>query len=483
MFLFITCTPIERWKFNNNKEISGYLGRFDEIQKRKELRAVVDYNSINYFVFEGEPMGFQYDLLKALAKDMNVELKIDVSNNIEESFKRLNQGAYDLVAKNLTVTGERKKTVDLTEPLAMTRQVLVQRSQFHKTRQQGVVHQPSFISESTELAGQTIYIPKNSVFAQRLKNLSEEIGSHINTIELPHITSEQLIEMVASGQIDYTVCHEMVALVNKRYFSSIDVSVPVSLNQKISWAVPKGATEWLNYIDEWIVQFRETAEYRQIYKKYFNSSAYHGFAKSEFHSNRGGKISRYDHMIKEIAGQNNWDWRLIASIVMQESKFDTEAESWRGAAGLMQLMPQTADRYRVSDVVDPRENIRGGVEHLSWLNEVFVNDIKDEQERLKFVLAAYNVGLGHVIDARKLAEKYGKNPSVWKDNVDFFIQNKSKKEYYQDPVVKWGYCRGEETYRYVNHVLDRYHHYVNVLPDPDENEGLSPWPVLQASLR
>lgn len=158
-----------------------------------------------------------------------------------------------------------------------------------------------------------------------------------------------------------------------------------------------------------------------------------------------------------------WDWRLIASIIYQESRFDPEAESWAGAMGLMQLMPETADIFGVIEIYKPRENITGGLKLLNWLDKQLMDSIPDRNERLKFVLASYNVGLGHVKDAQRLAKKYGKDPFLWEDNVDYFLLNKSASKYYKDPVVRWGYCRGEEPFHYVSDVLERYGHYTNLL--------------------
>jgi membrane-bound lytic murein transglycosylase F len=452
------------------------------IKEVDELKVVVDYNSTNYFVYKGQPMGFQYELLKAFAEDLGVDLHLFVSNNLEETFEGLNSSEYDLVAKNLTVTKDRNRIVDFTEPLALTRQVLVQRKAdgFEGMSESEV--EESLIREQLQLANKTVHVQKNTVFVQRLKHLSEEIGEPIHIVEDTIYGVEQLIARVASGEIEYTVCDENVGLVNQKYYPWIDVNTPVSFNQKLSWAVRKNSPEWKAYIDEWIIDFKKTSQYRQIYNKYFSGNRSSRIVRSEYHSITGGKVSEFDDLIREISSAFGWDWRLIAAIIMQESGFNQYAESWVGAMGLMQLMPQTASQYNVDDIIDPRENIRAGLEYLTWLDEVFQPIISDKDERLKFVLASYNVGIGHVMDARKLAMKYGKDPSVWKDNVDIFILKKSIPGFYRDPVVKWGYCRGEEPYNYVIKVLDRYGHYLNVLPD-ENNVALVSLPVLQESWR
>ena len=467
-----------------NEEVTHKIksNELKRILTEKELRVVVDYNSTNYFVYKGQPMGFQYELLKAFANDLGVELSIFVSNNLEETFEGLNNQQYDLVAKNLTVTKERAKIVDFTEPLALTRQVLVQRlPQGADTLSEKTIEE-QLIREQLNLANKTVHAQKNTVYVQRLENLSNEIGQAIHIVEDTIYGVEQLIALVAAGEIDYTVCDENVGRVNKKYYSDIDVSTPLSFNQQLSWAIRKNSPEWKNYIDQWIVSYKETKEYKYLYYKYFDSNRSSLIVQNEFNSITGGKISEYDDLVREIAASYNWDWRLIAAIIMQESNFNIYAESWVGAMGLMQLMPQTAEQYGIENLVNPRENIRGGLEYLSWLNKLFQPIIEDKDEQLKFILASYNVGIGHVMDARKLAMKFGKDPSVWKDNVDQFILKKSQPQFYKDPVVKWGYCRGQEPYNYVINILERYQHYLNVLPD-ENNIALVSLPILQSSLR
>ncbi|MBN1819265.1 MAG: transporter substrate-binding domain-containing protein [Prolixibacteraceae bacterium] len=435
-----------------------------EILKKKKLRAVVDYNSTNYFVYKAVPMGFEYELLQELAKKLDVRLEIVVSNNLAETFDGLQKGRFDLVAKNLTITKERSEFIDFTVPLEQTRQVLVQRLPENWEDLSEDEINNNVIRSQLDLAGKTIYVQKNTAYYERLKNLSDEIGHDINIVEDTIYGVEKLVGLVANGEIDYTICDENVAMVNKTYYPNIDIFTPVSFKQNIAWAVKKGSDEWLNYLNDWITDFKETVTFRILYQKYFLSSRSKYMVASDYHSITGGRISKYDEMIKKIAGEKHWDWRLISSIIFVESKFSTEADSWSGAQGLMQLMPTTAEFYKVEDVNDPEQNVEGGVSLLSWLDGYFKPTVTDSTERIKFVLAAFNVGLGHIKDAQRLARKYGKNPHIWKDNVDYFLLNKSLDKYIKDPEVKWGYCRGEEPYNYVQKVLHNYQNYSNVIP-------------------
>ena len=423
------------------------------------LKVVIDYNSTNYFVYRGRPMGYQYDLVMKLCDDLKVKPEITVSNNMAETFEGLKTGRFDLVAKNLTITRFRRQEVAFTKPLKQTRQVIVQRKISKETPDS------LYLKTTLELAGKKIHVQQNTTFYRRLVHLSEEIGHPIEIVEDSVNGVEQLIAMVARGEINYTVCDENVALLNQSYYPSLDVSLKISFPQNIAWAVRKGSVEWKEFLDKWIVQFKSTREYRQIYHQYFESPRTAGRFNSGFHSISGGKISIYDPFVKELAAKHGWDWRLISSIMYHESRFDPEAESWGGAFGLMQLMPATAESLGVDSILDPRQNIEGGILLLNWLDEQLSTSISDSTDRVKFVLASYNIGLGHVKDAQRLAKKHGKNSQVWENNVDYYLRNKSSETYFKDPVVKWGYARGEEAYNFVYRVIGNYEHYRNLIPE------------------
>jgi membrane-bound lytic murein transglycosylase F len=294
-------------------------------------------------------------------------------------------------------------------------------------------------------------------------NLSDEIGGQIIIIEDHEKEVEELIEDVATKKIDYTIADEHIALVNAKYYPNIDVKTPVSFEQNLAWAVSKGSDSLLQVINKWLVDFNNTLTSRYIYDKYFQNPRSVHIAKSEYHSIKGGKISRYDDIIKEISTRYELDWRLLASLIYQESQFRINAESWAGAFGLMQLMPTTAAIYGVDSTSSAADQVEAGVRFLKSLDRQMPEEITDPEERIKFILAAYNVGIAHIFDARRLAEKHGKDPNIWTDNVDYYILNKSNPKYYRDSVVRYGYARGEETYNFVNEILDRYEHYKNVI--------------------
>ncbi len=435
----------------------------EEIKERGKIIAVTDYNSTEYFLYRGEPMGYQYDLLKALANHLDVKLEVIVESDLENTFEYLNSGKCDLIALNLTVTRERNEKLSFTIPHSQTRQVLVQRKPENWRRIHPGLLSNYLIYNPIDLAGKQVYVRRNSAYAARLYNLADEIGDSIHIIEVAE-DSEQLIRLVVNKEIDYTVCDENIALVNQTYYPILDVGTAVSFPQNLAWAVRKeGSENLLLQINKWLEMYKKTTEFAVTYNKYFKNQKSKEWIESEYFSIGSGRISPYDEQIKRYSDSLGWDWLLLASLIYQESRFDPNVHSWAGAFGLMQLMPSTATRYNVHRNSPPGKNIEAGVKFLIWLDNVLEDKVTDDEERIKFILAAYNVGLGHILDARSLARKYGKNPEIWDDHVAFYLLNKSDPQFYRDPVVKYGYCRGEEPYNYVIEVLERYDHYSNIV--------------------
>ena len=435
-----------------------------KIFREGKLVATTDYNSTNYFIYRGEPMGFQYELLKSFAEYLNVKLEVQILNDLDESFSCINSFDCDLIALGLTVTKERSKFVDFTEPFTQTRQMLIQKKPENwRSYPTWESLEQSLLRNPLDLAGKTIHIQKNTSYLQRLKNLSDEIGADIIIVEHEDATVEELITMVAEGEIEYTICDEHIALVNQKYNPDIDVKTAISFPQNIAWAVRKGSTGLLDTINSWLESYKKSKTYAFLYNKYFKNTRTVNYARSDYFSPTGGKISPYDNLIKKYSSIIDWDWRLLASLIYQESRFYPDAKSWAGAFGLMQLMPHTAERFGVDSLSPPEDQIRAGVSFIKMLDQQLSPKIEDKDERTKFVLASYNAGIAHVYDARRLAEKYERNPNIWEHNVDYFLLNKSKPEYYNDSVVKYGYCRGDEPYNFVYDILDRYQHYKNMI--------------------
>nr|WKN39097.1 transporter substrate-binding domain-containing protein [Tunicatimonas sp. TK19036] len=435
-----------------------------QIQSRDTLIAILNNSSTGYFIYRGQPMGYEYELLTLLADALDLELEIKLTSSIDSAIKMLNAGEGDIIAYNMAVTSQHKERVAFTEHHNEVKQVLVQRKPPNWRQMKRHEIEESVIRNPLALDGKDVFVPTSSSYAIRLENLSEEIGGEINIVE-KDLESETLIKMVADGEIDYTVAKEDVALVNATYYPIIDASTPVSFPQKIAWATRTNAPQLLEAVNAWIRGMKQETDYYVIYNKYYKSpKAILRRVRSDYSSLTGNTISPYDDAIKTAADSLGWDWRLLAAQAYQESRFDAEAESWAGAVGLMQLMPSTGEIYGVTNMHEPTESLRAGAAYLRWLDKIWQKYIPDEQERLKFVLASYNAGQGHVLDARRLARKYGKNPDSWAD-VSEYLLLKSDPEYYNDPLSKSGYARGAEPVNYVREILNRYERYKQLVGD------------------
>ena len=436
---------------------------WEKIQQQKKIIAVTEYNSTDYFIYRGQPMGFHYELLQKLSDYLGIKIEIVLNNDLVDNFAMLQSGDYDLIAMNLTVTRDRRKILDFTRPIMQTRQVLVQRKPEAWKNMTQKQYNEKLLRSALDLSGKKVSVKKKSSYVDRLRSLSEEIGDTIYINEMEHYTEDEIIELLANKELDYTICDENIAKVNATYYDNIDIKTPVSFSQNIAWAVPKGADTLKEYINKWIMDNVSKKWFVNLYRKYYSNHKSSVRIKSEYYSLKDSRISKYDETIKKYSKEINWDWRLISSLVYQESHFNPEAVSWAGAQGLMQLMPTTAKRFGVTDSSAPSKNIEAGVKLIAWLDKQLKTSVKDSLERQKFILASYNIGFGHIQDAQKLAEKNGANPALWDDNVEKYLKLKENPNYYLDSVVSYGYCRGSNACKYVKEVLDRYQEYVKVI--------------------
>lgn len=439
---------------------------FDKIKTRGFLIALVDNSSTGLFVYKGKTMGYEYELLKMFADSKGLGLRLTIIPNIDEAFKKLNAGEGDIIAFNMTVTKERKERIAFTTAHTQVRQVLVQRKpeNWRELKQHEIDNQ--VLRNPINLVGKQVWVRYQSSFGQRMKHLSEEVGGEILISEdFPNVTTEDLIKKVAEGIIDYTIADENVAMVNAAYYSNLDVNTPVSFPQQIAWGVRENADTLIYLLNEWIGEMQKSTDYYTIYDKYFKSSRSSLRRKeAAFSSLSGDRISPFDDLIKKYALELGWDWRLLAAQIYQESKFNPAAESWMGAVGLMQVMPATGEQYGISRLGNPNDNLYAGTQQIKWMQDIWKDAIIDEEEKIKFILASYNVGQGHVFDARRLAEKYGEPKDDWNIVAKYLIK-KSLPEFYSDSVVQFGYCRGDEPVNYVEDIISIFDNYQKLFPD------------------
>ncbi len=419
--------------------------------QHKQVVVLLDGSPYSYAVVDGAPQGLEYELLRLFAQDEGFELTVKVIQDQNHLLDSLRAGSGDLAASNLNATPEREAKVDFTQPLLTADHCLVHRS--------GGL-------QAGHLSGKTVVIRRNSSFKAPLLAYARKHRLSFQIREASHdLSQEELIEKVAKGEIDYTVADENVAEAMHTNYPQIDYATRLAENMPISWAVNPASAGLRHALDEWIRRRNHSLEFNMIVQKYTRLSRTEQHKmRNLYQEARASKISPYDDLLKEYARAVRWDWRLVAALVYQESKFNPSATSGAGAVGLMQVLPSTARWMgnRQPSLLSPETNIRTGVQYLHWLQGQWQELLGDEEQLIKFTLSSYDVGLGHVKDACQLAKKYGLNPRKWEGNVERMLLVKSNAKYYGDPVVQYGYCRGKEPVLYVKNILFYYHHYQNV---------------------
>ena len=446
----------------------------EEIRGRGTLTVLAPYNSTTYFVYRGEPLGYEYELLREFANAQGLALKMVVVTDPKSLLPLLNEGEGDIAASRLVPTPETEAQAAFTRALYRTEPALVQQESAPETASKvaekamepgpadpspEVDIQARLVTRPEQLAGKRVDLPEKSPYERTLVELSDEISGDIHVVELGELQDETLARKVARGEVEFTVMQANLAALKEAEFSNLKVRPVLGRRHEVAWAVRKNSPQLLSELNGWIEDKKNEGLLARLYKKYFVDMRGHiERATSDYLTSSTGKLCPYDALLKTHAAEIGWDWRLLASQAYQESRFKPDAKSWAGAQGLLQLMPATARQVGVQDSFDPEDNVGGAVRYLKWLDEFWDERVVDGGERLKFILASYNAGPGHVEDAQRLASKYGGDPLRW-DDVSYWLLQKSTQQYSTDEVVKFGFCRGLEPVNYVDHILRRYARY------------------------
>lgn len=265
-----------------------------------------------------------------------------------------------------------------------------------------------------------------------------------------------LVRMLEKGDIDVIALQLPHGFIGRNGLTAAGAS---DAKRGTSWAALASAGDLCSALDDWYGEGVEVAAERTQKEWMEQRTVVRRQVRAPYISREKGIISTYDHLFREAARATGWDWRLIAAQCYQESGFDPSAVSWAGAKGLMQIMPATAARLGLASdrLADPVANVAAAARYIRQLQEHY-SSVSDAGQRVRFVLAAYNAGPGHIDDARALARKHGRDVDRWED-VGFIVRNMSDPRYYRDPVVRHGYMIGSETYGYVEGIMARWQQY------------------------
>ena len=433
---------------------------FDDIKRRGTLRMVTRYSSNTYFLHQGLEWGFEYELLSRFAREHDLSLEIVIVGPEENPYDLLNSGKGDIIAANYTITPERQKFVKFTRPYNLVNQVIVLSSDLKASVQS--------IGDLVE-HDITVTVRRNSSYYYRLKELRDQ-GYNLDINVVPNEKdTEALLFEISRGTYQATVADDNIFQASNKYMSGLVEGPTISRKDTIAWAIRKNALNLETELNRFLYKHFRFGSGEQppkrstllnvLRKRYFEE----GPQLAEYYSPEAtmpssGIISPYDELIRSIADSAGLDWLMISSMVAQETKFDPNSESWAGAVGLMQVIPRYSEVKNKQMLYDEEVNLREGVriisEHLRHYSYM------DSTNQWAFALATYNAGPGHVADARRLAIDMNRNPNKWENVADALLKLMHRK-YYKD--ARYGFCRGIETVRYVQEILNRYQTYKSVM--------------------
>jgi len=422
------------------------LSDLEAIIQKDTLTVLTENGAISFYEYKDKYLGFEYEILDSFARHLGVQLKLIEIANPNDFVSYLNSRKGDLIACNKPIHIEDKKLHAFSIPYNHSFEVLVQR-----------VSEDSVVRDISKLKNKNIYIRNKSSFLKRILHLEDEIGENIHVKSIPgYPVTEDLIELVSRGEIDFTISMENTARIEQACHPNIDIATLLSVRQNIAFGLRKSDVKLKEKLDYFLDNYLESDAYKLLRKKYFDYMKETNFHIEDIDSttNLNIELSEYDELFKASALKRNWDWRFLASIAYQESRYDPNARGFGGAYGMMQFMPNTGPSFNVFPDSPPAVQIDAGMRYIDQLYNQWDN-IESREQRLKFTLASYNAGKGHIEDAVRLAEKLGYNPHVWDDNVELMIKNLSIPEYYRNKPVKYGAYRGPAK-NYVKSIYSRY---------------------------
>ncbi|MBO7491946.1 MAG: transglycosylase SLT domain-containing protein [Bacteroidales bacterium] len=400
------------------------------------LKALIFYHAADYFVYHGQVIGFQYDMIKQIAKDFNMKVDIAIEADPDSMLMKSFTNKYDIVSFDFNKSFFSPMYLTQSEPHSYTYPILLMRKNM------------VFDSSATHVA----HTPAQ--YFQKLDFSSLQMPKTWRQEDHPDKTVEDLIEMLEDTLIDYVVCNHYIAITLLPFYHNLVMGPRIGEDFPRNWILnPKNKT--LNdSINLWLSNVKPTKFYKKMTLRYLSQ---HSQVINNSFGKKKDNISTYDNCIQAASKRHGLDWRFVSSIIYQESHFCTDVLGIGGSYGIMQMMPVTYERYGLNDTSTVEDQIRAGVKYISFLYNIFANKV-DTNDIYYFVAGAYNSGPGHILDAITLCKKYGGDSEHW-ESVKEYLLLKSHKDYYSDPDVKCGYYPGKHTVNYVQEVMDRYNGY------------------------
>ncbi len=419
----------------------------DGLKQRGRLRMITRNNALTYFIHRGMQVGFEYELMKEFAARNDLRLEIVIPDSHAELLDYLNEGKGDVVATAMTINEERSARAAFSVPYNDVDELVVVRS-----NEDG-------ISSFRDLVGRKVHVRSSSSFRATLEAVADTLEG-LEIVGLPdEIETEDIMIGIDEGTYDVTMADSNLLEVEQAYGRNLKAAFRVKPTS-LGWAVRNSNPALLAALDEYIKQEKRGLFFNLMRKKYFQNLRTIAKSRDSLRVDLAQQLSPYDDQVKKFAELYGQDWRLITAQMYQESRFDPDAVSWVGALGLMQVMPATGKQMGFTELHDPEDGIHAGVKYMDHLLGRFDPKLPKEV-RVHFALASYNVGYGHLLDARRLARELGKDPNQWFGHVEDAMLLLSKPAYYKR--ARYGFCHGGQPVHYVANIQQSYEAYVEAL--------------------
>ncbi|MEX2122363.1 MAG: membrane-bound lytic murein transglycosylase MltF [Woeseia sp.] len=413
----------------------------DQVLELGQLRVVTRNSPTTYFVGSDGPTGPEFDLIKGFTDELGVTLVIETVDSVSEIMPRLTSGEAHIAAAGLSLTNSRRDFASFGHPYNSVDMHLIYK--LGKGRPRSI----------EQAAGRLIEVVAGSSHADMLASLSD-IYPGLEWSENADVEVVDLLEKVASGELDYTVADSTDFNIQRHFYPELRVALDLETAGPIAWAFRKDdGDSLLRRADEYLIDAGREGLLAQVHDRYYGHTEQFDYVGTRaFVRHFDSRLPRFRQVFEEAGNAHGVDWRLLAAIGYQESHWRSQAISPTGVRGIMMLTQATADYLEIEDRLDPESSIFGGAEFYARQTER-IPDTVDEPDRTWMALAAYNVGFHHLLDARQIVEWQGGDPDAWVD-VSKTLPLLAKERWYSR--VKHGYARGWEPVLYVNNIRNYY---------------------------
>jgi len=432
-----------------------------EITRSGHLRMITYYNSRNYFIHRGGQAGFDYELLDRFARTRNLTIDVVIAQPGDDLVSMLNSGRGDVVCVGHTPSEDIETWVNLTRPVNFAQKVVVLNADDPR---------PDTLAG---LAGLSVTVPLGCPTLPTLLDLREETQIPFFIDQgLPSMEIEELLAKVSRWELDAVVVNDTAARSLMTWLPNLRLGPTIGTREPAVWLVRDNTPELQAALDKYLEasvrlapngRIRRNQTYGIIHDRYFsNPKTIKGFLNAAHRPDKSGRISRYDEEIRRQSEKAGFDWRLIAALIYQESRFNPHARSKADARGLMQLLPNFAGA-QADSLYYPEANLRAGLRLMTNIHRGYA--YLDSLDRWRFSLAEYHAGHGHVSDARRMLMDGGSDPNKWDGGLAKALPKLMEQRYYSR--TRHGYYGGAKTVLYVKEILNRYRMYRRLVPlDP-----------------